>query len=434
MMESIYCCTKELNVNIDNTNSEKFLVGIDKIELINDDQYQIIFDGVSYDWFLQNQDNQLSEIYKELIPHVFILENQVIYNFLAEDILDGFSDFNGWLELTVTTIETSAVIDHFIDESVETQSKIKYVNSIKKIDKSDPISIKLDSFFSWKDFKSSDENKIREALSPQIDFKNEVFKLNIYNVGQGSLSSIASKDNIPLIYFDMGGGCNGDYSTYSSILNLCFSLAKTIIISHWHMDHLETARRYTYTSWGQFDNKNWIVPKQPLKATHARMLYLMKESGTVLVWPDNTNSISFWAGEIIKCNGSTKNDSGLALLVDSPNNSIKKVLHPADAAYTFIPGYADLQIDGLVATHHGAIFHRNNHPLPTINNNGSIAFSYGLNNTLKHPKLDSWNAHLQGGWSYRKDTINGHISFTDNANPLNVPCPNNCDLEISQVF
>jgi len=92
--------------------------------------------------------------------------------------------------------------------------------------------------------------------------------LNIFNVGQGNLCAFANADNLPIAYFDMGGGFGANRFTYPNTLRLCRTTHTPVILSHWDIDHFETALRSNHSHSFQ-----WFVPNQPLGLTHFILAY-----------------------------------------------------------------------------------------------------------------------------------------------------------------
>lgn len=288
-----------------------------------------------------------------------------------------------------------------------------FISLITPLPAHDQVSRQLNKYFSWNSDDIVRPKNIQDHLCQEAHI-DSLHKLNVYNVGQGSLSAVTDEYNTPLLYYDLGGGFGFNRFTYPQKLELCFSKAKSIILSHWDLDHVETARRYLNENQSALNGLTWIAPEQKVTSYYYKLAArLVAAGGKLLLWSNfsRNKTIDFWAGQLIKCNGPDKNHSGLALVVKSHNNFIKKVLHPGDAAYQYIPGFHKLNLDGIVATHHGANFDFNNYPIP-ITNQCAIAYSYYTPTRYGHPKADSVNAHSYAGWTNRCDTIGGHISFT----------------------
>lgn len=417
---------------------EIFYVSIDNIEMVNENSYQIIFDGIQTEKIKFFNTSQLLDSYDEFTPYLFSvivseLEYQRIAGFFKHTIFKS-----KWFQLITTKWQTnmpvSVVTDSYVDG--ESNSEEKYISSIKQLHSKSSVSKILNKYFSWNSFKLSDKAGVEESIKISGNSDRDlIHKLNIYNVGQGNLTAITDASNTPLLYFDLGGGFAWNKKTYANTLQLCFNETKTVVISHWDNDHLETAKRYFKNDPSKLMGITWIVPEQKITPSYFKLAAKMNASGNLIIWPKSLRgSISFWFGKLIKCNGPDKNHSGLALVVESPNNSITKVLNPGDAAYKYIPGSRKIKFDGLVVTHHGANFDDNNFPLPLCEN-GNIAYSYGVDNTYNHPRTPAIDAHNAHGWTNRKDTINAHISFTTSDRDMDVPCASSfCNLEISQTF
>lgn len=411
--------------------NENYYVAIDSIEPTGENEYQIIFDGVTIKNFDEMANSSIREMYEKVIPHLITIN-------VNEDFLDSFfsnfwrRNFSGkWFILRTTYSKTDLLATLSAENAEIPEITTTYIQTIKPIPRYDTTAIKLIRFFSWSNFDRGNTRAIANHLS-SIEPMDAIHKLNVYNVGQGSLTAVTDEKNKPLFYFDLGGAWWIFPKSYPRTLRLCFSHTKTVILSHWDLDHVETARRLFYSNPAQLTGITWIAPKQTISPFYLRLAARMAASGRLLLWSGNyIPEINFWAGKIVKCNGPEKNHNGIALVINSPRNDIKSVLHPGDAAYRYIPDFNFLNLDGLVATHHGANFDINNSPIPTIKN-GAIAYSHG--NRYGHPTALSTTAHKTSGWTNEKETPNGHISFNFNPPNNNVPCNGICDLTIDQTF
>jgi len=253
----------------------------------------------------------------------------------------------------------------------------------------------------------------------------------VYQVGQGNCNAVCDRKGMPLLYFDLGGGCFHNHSTYPAVLRFCFSEDPLILLSHWDTDHYESARRNT-----TYQAKTWIVPRQKFGPAHLKFFRQLQASGNVLIWPAAITTLPFRFGTVHRCQHPSalkKNHTGLAISTSlhSAVNTITQVLLPADAAYTYIYPHMPPSFQGIVATHHGAEFDHGNTPVPGTAGAGAIAYSYGHLNTYGHPKVAAIAAHSH---PHRRDSIAGHIALADC--PLHTPgCGGgSCDLGIAQYY
>ena len=422
---------------VDLIKDQTYYVSLENIVQVKENTYEIIFDGIEKSKINFLNQTTLLESYEEIIPHLFSITVEEKIYFEIKDFLKKEIYKSKWFKLIVSDKETEMPVSIYIDNNTDEEPvpENKFISVIKQIHSRNSSSKKLNKFFSWKNFKFGNREEITQALNQSFiqNTPHLIHKLNVYNVGQGSLTAITDQFNTPLLYFDLGGGYKKYHNTYSRTLNLCFKNTQTIVISHWDGDHIETARRYLTNSPSKLDNKTWIAPEQKITISYFKLAAKMNATGNLIIWPKSLRGIiRSWFDQLIKCNGSDKNHSGLALIVDSPNNSIKKVLHPADSAYLYIPWISKIKFDGLVSTHHGANFDTNNSPLPNCSQ-GNIVYSHG--NGYGHPTTNSITAHQNAGWRNRIDTVVGNISFTTNNSPNNVACHGaNCDLAITRTF
>jgi hypothetical protein len=253
----------------------------------------------------------------------------------------------------------------------------------------------------------------------------------VYNVGQGNLNAIIDSRNVPLLYFDLGGGFGSCKETYPQIKSLktCTTFCQTVILSHWDLDHVETAIRD--------DNNvkfNWIVPMQKIGNTHFQLALKITQNGHLMIWPDSQKRLNCGNVQIYRGQGKTKNDTGLSLLIKNLKGPIKNVLLPADCDYTNIPINPKIVYNGIVVPHHGAKL--SNKKLNVAPLNHCLIYSYGLKRSgmkthFGHPTPESIDFHSMMGWINRHDTINGHVAMK-RSGMNNVPCNGRCTLAIQQ--
>ncbi len=374
-------------------------------------------DAIGSKWADDNLRENISplELNSKIVPYIFSAS-------ISKDEADNLKHITSswsrkWIRLKLTDKANDRPVQQFIDNEENPEVTIRYIESFAIPNFYERDLQPLNAFFNWNHFKTSSKNQIQRVLN---NISSHIH-LNVYNVGQGNLSAVCDQDDFPLLYFDLGGGFAWNRHTYTNTLELFWERANTIIISHFDMDHLETARRAMYTDWTGFQGKTWIVPKQVLSPSYIKLLSRISATGKLMIWPDRVRRIGTPSLSIIRCFGPDKNNSGLALIV---NSSDRRVMHPADAAYFHIDYNNNIQ--GLVVTHHGANFPLNNNPIPATEN-GCIAYSYGLNNTYTHPKNLAIQAHKMSQWGQipvnRKDTItHGHISFRNPPKYRNPHC------------
>jgi hypothetical protein len=267
----------------------------------------------------------------------------------------------------------------------------------------------------------SPANKI--TLSSTIIAKFSFFDfLVVTDVGQGNLNFLTS-GNMPTVYFDLGGGTGIHSFTYTSTIKTCKTESPIVILSHWDMDHLETAIR---------DRSNcslvWIVPDQKVGKTHYNLAASIHTSGTLLIWPNTLRRINTPNGEIIKCTGTSKNNSGLAACVTVRGNT---ALLCADAAYRCIPGVRGYTLNCLVGSHHGSNSGAPNVPL--AGGVSWIAYSYGKKNKWGHATLKAKASHSAKGWTNVLETIGDSIAF--DTTDYVCPCGGaDCNLSSGQHY
>lgn len=243
-------------------------------------------------------------------------------------------------------------------------------------------------------------------------------KIIVAEVGQGNINYITSSGK-PAVYFDMGGGTGMHKGTYRRTLLTCKKQDPLVILSHWDMDHIETAVR---------DVSNcaltWIVPNQKVGKTHYLLALRISTTGSLVIWPKKTLVISHSSGDIIRCTGVKKNDSGLAAVIHVKGD---ETLLPGDSAYDFI-SLTKYRLSALVASHHGS--NSGCSKIPTANPLNRIAYSYGTPNKWKHPRSRAIRMHRANRWRRSRRTPYGSIVFDSSA----FTCSCGCGLSAVQTF
>jgi hypothetical protein len=351
-----------------------------------------------------------------------------IYNvFTYDDFLDT--------ESTWVIIHTNKVQGEEARLFVEgdEENRIIYISQIQKFPEDDLTGKLLAKKVSLDDEEDATKDEILSLIS---NGNGPAEFIAAYNVGQGNSNSVCDNHSMPLLYFDLGGGCYANKHTYATCLNFCFSHSPAIVLSHWDTDHYQSAKLNT-----TYRSKNWIVPRQTIGPVHYK--FFLSLTGTTRIWPAHTilPRLSFAWGEMVRCTGPAgkKNHTGLAFFasLNPHTNTIREVLLPADAAYTYIPGAATTNFEGLIATHHGADFDLSNHPLPPGYGVYALAYSFGLTNTYGHPKPSAKLAHNGAMWltANSKETTGGHIAIANLPCPLALACGGtSCDLHLTQAF
>lgn len=373
--------------------------------------------------------NDWTGMYNQQFRNI-LAESQVpaiILNSSLKRFRQQFPDINedqesNWYQRHTNKEQRGLPADLYADENAPGDEL--FVDRLEPLDPA--IAASLEALTSFDDIEDASEEEINTVLAHNSAYIAEF--VAVYHVGQGNSNAICADNGMPLLYFDLGGGCYKNKSTYPTALNFCFTEEPLIILSHWDTDHYETAKRNT-----AYQSKTWIVPRQLIGPAHLKFLLRVRTAGTVLIWPRYLTSVSFHWGTLVVCthhNPKKKNHTGLAFMVSlRPKfNSIKEVLLPADAAYTYIPGHKPC--DGLVATHHGAEFDTFNAPVPGMTGKGAIAYSYGAGNSYGHPRSPAIAAHLH---TNRCDTNSGHIALTDHYF-RGAPCGGSCSLGITQSY
>lgn len=283
----------------------------------------------------------------------------------------------------------------------------------------------LSKVFSLSQHRPAGERAIRDAF--EIRGAQEAH-LCVYHVGQGSCAALCDADRTPLVYLDLGGGVTRNAGTYPAGLKLCFSGNQPVILSHWDMDHWVGGKRHPSALASM-----WLVPDQRMGPTHRAFAQNLAARGNLLKWPDDQDKIVFSWGWITKLpKQRDRNHSGLVVVAHIGDEGLRALI-PGDAPYHRIPDQDKANVSLLVATHHGGWYRRDIPPRAVPR--GTVFYSYGTDNSYKHPRSGSVQKHEEAGWRVdRVDTPAGHAC---RPTPAMLPAPpacggRHCTLTIEQ--
>ncbi|MFG1350226.1 hypothetical protein [Xanthobacter autotrophicus] len=206
----------------------------------------------------------------------------------------------------------------------------------------------------------------------------------VLDVGQGSANALLSNQGNVVAYVDLGGGVQNDTGTWPPALTgLCLCHSPPVILTHWHYDHFDAANRVSAAQ-----ALTWIAPLQQLStgpqfamaagiATQSKLLLWNAAPGTIL----SSGNL-----RLERCDGPAgdQNRTGIAVWVDG-SASAGPMLLPGDAGYLDINSLTNgMGVTALAVAHHGGRA-AGSPPSPSIPGGSRAAFSYGYNNSYRHP-------------------------------------------------
>ncbi|NUN06641.1 MAG: hypothetical protein HUU57_12875 [Bdellovibrio sp.] len=308
----------------------------------------------------------------------------------------------------------------FINQANEENLIIK---EIKKIDGRSREGKDLYRYFSFEGFPPADLAQIELLFSQQKSKKHYVA---VYDVGQGNCNAVCADGQGVLFYYDFGADIRTNVGTYPVNQRYCLSHNPFVILSHWDKDHWFASHHFPAVK-----NMFWIVPDQKIGISHRIFANELNANGKLLLWPNHLTHLPFSFGEIVKCTGRYRNDSGLALHIGLINGRQRKnVLLPGDSAYRYIPNIPQT-LHGMVASHHGGNVH-GNIPAPA-NNRCATVFSVSMNPHHGHPIPRMVQRYVNLGWQDVRTSLYGHVGFSNQ--PMTIGCAgNNCNLQITRWY
>ena len=230
------------------------------------------------------------------------------------------------------------------------------------------------------------EDHLRVVLHVSL---SNIASVEVHDVGQASMATFWSATGKAAAHFDAGWPISFNDHTSPPAPPSCTS--DLVILSHWDWDHL-----HAYYTAKALQSVIWIVPDQKVGPGAYRIANALNAKGKLRVYaehePIETDRVLLLTG--IR---DTPNDGGLGLVLTLEND--RRVLLVGDAGYDkFDPALSELEpIDGLVATHHGALF-EGEVPIPSRSERPCIV-SVGRGNVYRHPRQTAIDLHKRAGWA-----------------------------------
>lgn len=310
-----------------------------------------------------------------------------------------------WCQFDISTESSSgglAAQQYSSPSNVENTEQV-FIENIEPLDGRRSLSRSLRQLVSLDVLLDTPQNTIEGLLNGRFSEQEDTY-LAVYDVGQGACSAVLDEFLVPMLYFDLGGGCFGNASTYPKNFQPCFTGNPSVVLSHWDMDHWISGDRHQLAQ-----RLPWIVPRQAIGPSHMKFAQKLDSHRSLYIWPNSLSSLITPFGEIHKLpNTPNRNNSGLVFVaMVGPHNNKIHVLCPGDAKYAKLPPQisSSQSLGGLIATHHGGLY-RGDNPPPASKKSNYIAYSYGQGNSYHHPHHKTVNKHQKAGWITRRDSIN----------------------------
>lgn len=275
---------------------------------------------------------------------------------------------------------------------------------------------------------SSEEGIYHQEIT-KFEKTERDFFISIYNVGQGLCSAICNLQSQPLLYFDFGGGEGKNNITYPKDIKFCFKKRPKIVLSHFHRDHWISVSYFNEAL-----KTEWIIPSQKHGTQFTKLLSDISSKGKLVILKQNDREISNPYGKLFIASGKPNHphNNGLSFLVETADN--KRYLMPGDNRYQYIPSEHLVNLNGLIASHHGGKYYENSNGkafIPLNTTKGYIVYSYGKhskfrpkNNSYGHPSYI--HKYVKKKWVLEMHTSNRHCYL---GRPIKyTKCPCGCNL------
>lgn len=272
-------------------------------------------------------------------------------------------------------------------------------------------SVALDRIFDMASWPDADQDELSHALwaVPAVS------QIVAFDVGQGGANALIDTKGVPRLYFDAGAGMGRHAKSTPANLSFCVCRHPPIILSHWDTDHWAGARADP-----RLLSHVWIAPRQPIGITHAIFANdILRNRGTVLIYSSKsvfTYGLRWdqfrWGNpgprpnqilSIVPCTGTSRNDSGLALVVHDQDRDLDWLL-TGDASYSAIPHtFAADRLVVVTASHHGAQQPRRSFIPARTSNTAAysrLLYSFAQPNAFGHPHPKTISDNSARGWRH----------------------------------
>lgn len=354
------------------------------------------FDGIVAAWMDQNLETA-ADIFFENAPLIYLEVLSRTWNGRDWPPFEEMPEESRWHYFRTRRSGDGVVLRYHSGVRAPVRLSLEEIGEIPRV-----VLDRLTDIASLDSIPDTELDEISAIITPKA-CKDRLEGVLVYDVGQGNCNALLS-DNLPLIYFDFGGGCGSHRKTFPGTLrSFCLKSKPPVILSHWHEDHWSSAERDSRVIY-----HNWIVPRQTIGLRARKLAYLIGKHGRLLIWPNKTPYRNFGAIEIAQCTGTLFNDSGLALTIASNEVDDEYLLLPGDAHYAHIPNATKRKFRGIVASHHGGVIRVPGIPAPSSTHH-RICYSYGKPNSHNHPNKNTVSAHKAAGWVNQSETANNGL-------------------------
>ena len=257
----------------------------------------------------------------------------------------------------------------------------------------------------------------RRAMPKKTTTVSRVF---VANVGQGSCIFLLDEKNNIKLAFDFGYGGIPNPTVLAEIAR-----SPILVLSHWDLDHYRFLANSPHIALGKTlivplygENVGPGVTRVSQSARESAFAYHAFGAGNVLanqqIIPPNVtlpSNVTLSMTTIVPEFVWNKNSLGAITACVHNQQTNQKLLMPGDASYSHVAPNQKVGLSHLIATHHGSTNSivrdrgaAGSIPRPVIQN-GTLCFSYGLNNPYRHSVNLARAFYQPKGWTATMTTV-----------------------------
>ncbi len=249
-----------------------------------------------------------------------------------------------------------------------------------------------------------DNTAAQEHLLARLATLKPIDRALVLDVGQGGATALIEEgEHDAAFFFDYGRSVLQHTATFPpGFAAPCRKDDAFVIASHWDWDHWAL---------GKIDpaalDMDWFFPYEAaLFGVHASFAAALHAKGNLYMLPPGFTSVTTGQLKLEAGSGTTRNDRGLVLTVQTPIAAARECwLLPADALYRYIGSCAGTVYDAVVIPHHGTKGARLDVP-PAASLSGLAVVSVGgPKNHYRHPHQAALDAHAAVGFTVRNTAL-----------------------------
>lgn len=396
---------------IDDIDEETVIIGLDAVSVKSAEQ--AFKTASNTEWSIRWSEafkapgehrSLATELFNELqLYHIEIRQHRKEAELIKEKGAFNSSSL-GWMTIDMNRSEKPNDIPASVFNGLFSNAMQGYIASIQAVELG--LAESLMAVFSMRSWPKTSIQSLNSEL-PNV----EASYWAAYDVGQGSANGLLKSNGQVTLFHDIGCGVYRNASTRPPNLLLCNSHEAPIILSHWDTDHWAGARCFAPSSRpNTFLHRTWIAPYDlTIGPKHIAFAASILSAGGKLILVQTeaikTQSYTLTDGRILKLirgSGDDRNGAGIAMEILNFPENWQRWLLTGDVSYEHLTPHICESYLAMSVPHHGSRLDPSaNVPFPVRTQGyARLIYSFGADNSFRHPKPDCVIEHERAGWAH----------------------------------